>query len=117
MLEQLNYGLRDLILCIQMYRVSQEQRSVFWEVIVSFILSKRCVYMYMCPVPSSSKIDDDKEILPTVSKTGFYCSSGSWYSLPSYNNTFSKIPPTATVPFATRVRTWPVHLGVSLCGR
>jgi hypothetical protein len=33
------------------YRVSQEEISVFWEVIVSVILSKR-VFMYMCPIPN-----------------------------------------------------------------
>jgi hypothetical protein len=32
-----------------LYRVSQEDRSIFWEVIVSIILSKK-VYMYMCPI-------------------------------------------------------------------
>jgi hypothetical protein len=31
------------------YRVSQEERSVFWEVIVSVILSK-ILYIYMCPI-------------------------------------------------------------------
>ena len=31
------------------YRVSQEERSIFWEVIVSVILSKN-VYMNMCPI-------------------------------------------------------------------
>jgi hypothetical protein len=60
--------------------VSQEERSVFWEVIVSVTLSKK-VYMYMCPIPNgfrdraislySSKIVDKKQILRTV----FYCSS------------------------------------------
>jgi hypothetical protein len=64
--------------------VSQEERSIFWEVIVSVILSKK-VYMYMCPIPNgfrdraillySSKIADQKEILRTVSNTGIYCSS------------------------------------------
>jgi hypothetical protein len=34
---------------IAIYRVSQEERSIFWEVIVSVILSKK-VYMYMCPI-------------------------------------------------------------------
>jgi hypothetical protein len=29
-----------------LYRVSQEERSVFWEVVISVILSKR-VYVYM----------------------------------------------------------------------
>jgi hypothetical protein len=91
-----------------MYRVSQEERSVFWEIIlvVSAILSKK-VYMYMCPIPNGSKIDDKKEILPTVSNTGIYCSSDSWYSLSSYN-TFSKIPLSTSMSFATRVRTWRV---------
>jgi len=32
-------------------RVSQEERSVFWEVIVSAILSKN-LYMNMCPIPN-----------------------------------------------------------------
>jgi predicted transport protein len=48
------------------------------------ILSKK-VRMYMSPIPKrfrdraislySSKIDDEKEILHTVSNTGIYCSS------------------------------------------
>jgi hypothetical protein len=69
-----------VVLC----RVSQEERSIFWEVIISVILSKK-VYMYMCPTPNgfrdtdillhSSKIVDKKEILRTVSITGIYCSS------------------------------------------
>jgi hypothetical protein len=33
------------------YRVSQEEISVFWEVTVSAILSKE-IYMYMCPIPN-----------------------------------------------------------------
>jgi hypothetical protein len=68
------------------YRVSQEERSIFWEVIVSVILSKE-VYMYVCPIPNgfrdratslySSKTVDKKQILrlslslvlrPTVSR-------------------------------------------------
>jgi hypothetical protein len=67
------------------YRVSQEERSVFWEVTVSVTLSKK-VYMYMCPIPNgfrdkgvslySSKTVGEKEILRTVSNTGIYCSSG-----------------------------------------
>jgi hypothetical protein len=31
--------------------VSQEERSIFWEVTVSVILRKE-VYMYMCPIPN-----------------------------------------------------------------
>jgi hypothetical protein len=55
-------------------QVPQEERSVFWEIIVSVILRKK-VYMYMCPIPNRSKIVDKKEILRTVSNTGIYCSS------------------------------------------
>ena len=33
------------------YGVSQEKRSICWEVIVSVILSKN-VYMNMCPIPN-----------------------------------------------------------------
>jgi hypothetical protein len=33
------------------YSVSQEEWSIFWEVIVSVILSKK-VYMHMCPIPN-----------------------------------------------------------------
>jgi hypothetical protein len=66
-----------------LYRMSQEELSVCWEVIVSVILSRN-VYTYMCPIPSgyqvraislcSSKIVDKREILRTVSNTGNYCS-------------------------------------------
>jgi hypothetical protein len=35
----------------QYIQVSQEERSIFWEVIVSVILSKN-VYMYMCSIPN-----------------------------------------------------------------
>ena len=33
------------------YRMSQEERSIFWEVIESVILSKN-IYMNMCPIPN-----------------------------------------------------------------
>ena len=53
------------------------------------------------------KIVDKKEILRvrTVSNTGIYCSSdrvGTVY------NKFSKIPPSTSMHFATRVKTWRV---------
>jgi hypothetical protein len=64
--------------------VPQEERSIFWEVIVSVILSKK-VYIYTFPILNgfrnrgislySSKIVDKKEILRTVSNTSVYCSS------------------------------------------
>jgi hypothetical protein len=61
--------------------VSQEDRSILWEVTVSVILSKE-VYMYMCPIPNglldktislySYKIIYKKEILRIVSNTSIY---------------------------------------------
>jgi hypothetical protein len=39
--------------CLRLYRVSQEERSIFWEVIVSVIRSKNVyMYMYVCPIPN-----------------------------------------------------------------
>jgi hypothetical protein len=68
----------------RLYRVPHEEMSIFWEVIVSVILSKK-VYRYMCPIPNrfrdgaislySSNIVDKKETLLTVSNTGICCSS------------------------------------------
>jgi hypothetical protein len=34
-----------------LYRMSQDERSILWEVIISVILSKK-VYMYTCPIPN-----------------------------------------------------------------
>jgi hypothetical protein len=36
---------------MRIYRVSQEERTIFWEVIVSVILGKK-LYMNMCPIPN-----------------------------------------------------------------
>jgi hypothetical protein len=33
-------------------QMSQEERSILWEVIVSVVLSKKNGYMYTCPVPN-----------------------------------------------------------------
>jgi hypothetical protein len=62
------------------YQMFQEERSLFWEVRVLAILSRK-LYVYMCPIPNgfrdtaislySSRIVDKKEILRTVSNTGF----------------------------------------------
>jgi hypothetical protein len=57
--------------------MSQEERSVFLEVIVSVVVNKE---VYMCPIPNGfrdravSKIVDKIESLRTVSNTGIYCS-------------------------------------------
>jgi len=89
---------------------------MFWEVIVSVILSKN-VYMNMCPIPNSfrdiaismynRKIVEKKEILRvrTVSNTGIYGSSDR--VVQGYNKC-SKIPPSTSTHFATRVKTWRV---------
>jgi hypothetical protein len=48
----LNY-LHSIVSYFQsLYRMSQEERSIFLEVIVSVILRKK-VYMNMCPIPVS----------------------------------------------------------------
>jgi hypothetical protein len=44
---------------VLLYRVSQEERTIFWEVIVSIILSKK-LYMNMCPIPNGFR---DRAIL------------------------------------------------------
>jgi hypothetical protein len=41
------------------HRVSQEERTIFWEVIVSVILSKK-LYINMCPIPNGFR---DRAIL------------------------------------------------------
>jgi hypothetical protein len=46
---------KDVFNCMQIYRVSQEERSIFQEVIVSVILSKK-LYMKMCPIPNSFRV-------------------------------------------------------------
>jgi hypothetical protein len=48
----------------------------------------------------SSKTVDKKEILRTVSDNGIYCSSEK------VGTVYSKIPPSTSMHFATRVRTW-----------
>ena len=53
------------------------------------------------------KIVDKKEVLRvrTVSNTGIYCSS---YRVGTVYNKCLKIPPSTSVYFATRVKTWRV---------
>ena len=53
------------------------------------------------------KIVDKEEILRirTVSNTGIYCSS---YKVGTVYNKCSKIPPSTSMHFATRVKTWRV---------
>jgi hypothetical protein len=73
---------------VRQYNVSQEERSIFWEVTVSVILSKK-LYMNMCPIPNgfrethlnaNRKIVDKKEILRvgTVSTRAIPKSTSDW---------------------------------------
>jgi hypothetical protein len=50
---------RGASLRIFIYRVSQEERTIFWEVIVSVILSIN-LYINMCPIPNGFR---DRAIL------------------------------------------------------
>ena len=83
--------------------------------------------MNMCPIPNgfrdraiwmfNRKIVDKKEILRvrTVSNTGIYCSSDRVGTVQGYNKC-SKIPPSTSMHFATRVKTWcVVRLSASWC--
>jgi hypothetical protein len=46
------------------YRVSQKERSIFWEVTVSVILRKK-VYMNMCPIPKGFQYLASSIFLPS----------------------------------------------------
>jgi len=101
---------------IYIHTVSQEERSIFCEVIVPVILSKS-VYMNMCPIPNgfrdraiwmyNHKIVDKKEIVcvRAVYNTSIYCSSDT---VSTVYNKCSKIPPSTSMHFATFVKTWHV---------
>jgi hypothetical protein len=64
---------------IGLYRVTQEERSILWEVVVLVILSKNCICLCMCPIPNgfrdraislySSKIVDKEEICRGADKS------------------------------------------------
>jgi hypothetical protein len=65
----------------RLYRVSQEKRSIFWEAIVSVILTRnKCVYVSYSEQFSKTAISlysfktvDKKDILRSVSNSGIYC--------------------------------------------
>jgi hypothetical protein len=48
-MKQIVYSCNRYLNCSGNYRVSQEERSVFWEVIVSIILCNK-FYLYLCPI-------------------------------------------------------------------
>jgi hypothetical protein len=88
--------------------VCQEERSTFWEVILSVIVSGKKLYI-MCRVPNGfrdraislyiSKIVDNKEILR------IYCSSDKVGTVYLVKYIFEN---STLMHFATRVRTWRV---------
>jgi hypothetical protein len=96
------------------YSMSQEEMSVFWEVVVPVTLSKNT---YLCPVPSgfrgrvislySSKVIDKKRYYVLFLIPEFIVQVTKLVQC-SYYNTFAKIPLSTSVHFATRVRTWSI---------
>jgi hypothetical protein len=116
-LDQICYFFLYLSFTIELlYRVFQEERSVFWEVIVSVMLAKK-LYMYMCPIPNCFR---DRVFHCTVPKLFIRERYYALFLIPvliiqvtklvqfTKCNTFSKIPPLTSMHFATRVRAWRV---------
>jgi len=110
-------------------QVSQEERSIFCEVILSVILNKKKVYMYMWPIPNGFrgtaislhrwKIVDKKEILRIVSNIGIYCSSdkdGTVYLL-HFRKFYRQHQRTLQLVWGHGVLLVLVPLDVPLCGR
>jgi hypothetical protein len=53
---------------LSLKQVSQEERSIFWEVVVSVILRKK-VYMNMCPIPNGFRYLAHNIFLPSRRNT------------------------------------------------
>jgi hypothetical protein len=49
------------------HKMSQEERLIFWEVIISIIVSKK-LYMYMCPIPNRFRDQATNHVLTRVAK-------------------------------------------------
>ena len=90
--------------------------SIFWEVIVSVILSKN-VYMNMCPIPDGFRDRDFECATAKLSiRKRYYVYV--LFLIPVFivqvtefvqgYNKCSKIPPSTSMHFATRVKTWRV---------
>jgi hypothetical protein len=100
--------------CLVAHTVSQEERSIFWEVIVSVILSKK-LFMYMCPIPDgfqdrvislySSKLLIRKRYYILFLILAFIFQVKKLVQF-TYYNTFPKILPSTSMHFVTRVKTW-----------
>jgi hypothetical protein len=70
------------------YRVPQDERSIFWKIIVLVILSNT-VYMYMCPIPNGFR---DRAIslystLYTVQTSNTSCSHRSCTEIELFHST------------------------------
>jgi hypothetical protein len=99
-----------------LYRVSQEERSIFWDIIVSVILSKNCVYTCVL-FWTVSEVELFHCTIPTFLVRKKYC---IMFLIPlfivqvtklvqfTYYNAFLKIPPSISVCFKTCMRTWRV---------
>jgi hypothetical protein len=96
--------------------MSQEEMSIFWEVTVSVILSTNCI----CTCLIFRTFSEIELFHCTLTKflirKRFYVLFLIWvfivqvsklgYSLPRIIRTFLKTPPSASMHFATHVRTW-----------
>jgi hypothetical protein len=91
--------------------VFQEERSIFWDVTISAILSKNA-YMHMCPIPNGFRgtaSSLSREHVVVKKKRVFIVQVTKLVQLTYYtSNIFSKIPPSTLMHFATRVKTWRV---------
>jgi hypothetical protein len=97
----------------RLYRVFQEERSELWEVIPSVILSK--MYVYTCVLFRT--VPEIQLFHCTIPKLLIRNRYYVQFLIPVFIvqvtklvqfNTFSKIPPSTSMHFAARVRTWRV---------
>jgi hypothetical protein len=101
----------------KLYGVSQEKRSVFWEVIVLVILNKTLCISTCVLFRTVSEMDLLHCTVTKLLITNIYyvlflipvsiVQETTLVQFAQYN-TFSKIPPSTSMHFASRVRTWRV---------
>jgi hypothetical protein len=93
------------LLVARLSRVPQEERSIFWEVIVLFRTVSE-IELFYCAVPKLligmryCVLYLTPEFIVEVTKLVQF----------TYYNTFSKIPPSTSMHFATSVKTWCIAL-------
>jgi hypothetical protein len=88
------------------YRVSQEERTITWEIIISVTLSKKCICTRICVLFRTVSVVEPFHC--TVDKKEILFKWQSWYSLLSIIH-FRKFHRQHQMHFATRVRTWRVY--------